>query len=60
MKQATALKVFFDLQESVSREIGDTFVCDDERGEYLKDLLLVSLDEMPVQKKKRSVKKKEG
>lgn len=60
MKQATALKVFFDLQESVSREIGDTFVCDDERGEYLKDLLLVSLDEMPAQKKKRSVKKKEG
>ena len=60
MKKATVLKQFLDLKEGVSREIGDTFSCEDERGEYLRDLSLVSLEEAPVQKKKRSVKKKEG
>ncbi|MBQ1468715.1 MAG: hypothetical protein IIZ27_09585 [Solobacterium sp.] len=60
MKTAKVLKPFLDLKEGVSREIGDTFSCEDERGEYLKNLTLVSLEEAPVQKKKRSVKKKEG
>jgi len=62
MKKATVLKPFLDLKESVSREPGDTFSCDDERGEYLKNLLLVSLEDAkePEQKKKRSAKKKEG
>ena len=62
MKKATVLIPFLDLKEGVSREVGDTFSCDDERGEYLKKLFLVSVENMqePEQKKKRSVKKKEG
>lgn len=59
MKKAKVLKPFLDLKEGVSREIGDTFSCEDERGDYLKGLQLVSLEEAPVQKK-RSSKKKEG
>lgn len=59
MKKAKVLKPFLDLKEGVSREIGDTFSCEDERGEYLKSLQLVSLEEALMQKK-RSSKKKEG
>ena len=42
---------FHDLQEGVSREIGGTFPGEDDRGEYLKDLQLVTLEEELIQKK---------
>ena len=59
MKLATTVKPFFDLKEGVSRNVGDTFSCEDERGGYLKSLELVTLEDAPAQKKKKSVKKKE-
>jgi len=59
MKQATTVVPFRDLEEGVLREIGDAFLCGDERGEYLAGLGLVRLQDAPKEKpKKKTTKKK--
>ena len=63
MKQAIANYGFHDLKEGVFRQAGDTFLCDDERGENLANLGLVWLKDSPVEaeepkKAKRASSKK--
>jgi len=61
MKLATAVFSFHDLQEGVFRKAEGTFLCNDERGEYLAGLGLVWLKDAPEEKPKKrasSTKKK--
>ena len=58
MKKAAVIAPFDDLTEGVHREPGDAFLVEDERGEYLKGLGLVCLEDAPKEKPKSKAKKK--
>ncbi len=59
MKKVTVLVPFLDLVEGIDRKIGDTFTASVERAQYLKKLLLVSVEDVEVEEKpkKKATKK---
>lgn len=62
MKKVTVLVPFLDLVEGIDREIGDTFTVSGERAQYLKKLLLVSVEDTEVEEKpkRKAAKKNRG
>lgn len=58
MKIATVITSFFDINEGVSRTSGDTFLCDDARGEHLRRLNLVRVQNAPEPEKPKRTRKK--
>ena len=59
MKQATTVVSFTDLKEGALREVGDAFLCDEERGEYLAALGLVQLKDAPEEEPEKDAPEEE-
>lgn len=57
MKKVKAIIEFTDLKESVVREIGDTFICDEERAKDLVEWEFVKVVEEISEKPKKAIKK---
>lgn len=53
MKVCTVLVPFEDLILGVAHDVGDSFECDDSRGEYLESLGLVDAVNKPRAKRKK-------
>lgn len=57
MKQATVCCTFRDKEEGVHRNVGDVFICSDERGAELSGYGLVWLKDAPEEKPKKRTRK---
>lgn len=58
MKEATVIQSFHDIKEGTFRKAEGVFLVDDERGQYLADLGLVSLKDAPAKKKATAKRKR--